>query len=847
MNHRLLGTAAAASAIVCAAPAIAQSIRFNVPAQPAATGIPELARQADIQILASQSDIAGKTIHAVQGAMTTEQALRRALQGTGLAFSTADGRTYTLARAQASASAAEPAAEGEAIVVTGTHIRGGPVASPVIQIRQREMREAGQRDLGEVIRSIPINYTGGQNPGARFQTGNSANTNVSGSSALNLRGLGPDATLTLINGRRLAYDADSQAVDVSAIPLAAVSSIQIVPDGASAMYGSDAVAGVANILLRADFEGLATSVQLGTSTRGGAFEHAYEAVGGTRWASGGFMVAAEYEHQHAVRADQRDYTRYVIAPNTLLDAQRHHSGLVTLHQDFGAGITFTVDALYNHRRSRGAEFSDLNFAAATRVENESYALSPTLRLALPNDWTASLNGFLGGNDTHRFDDYFDRIDGENVGTEAFFKNKAHGVELDAEGRLFSLPAGDVRLALGVGYRHNHFERILVGDPIVQGGGRGNYYGFGELALPLVSASNARPLLRELTVTGALRHEEYDRFGGVTTPKLGLVYAPSSDLRLKFSWGRAFKAPTLLQQYRTFAVRLQRPSALGGAGFPADATVLVATGGNPDLEPERAETLSATAEFHPRFLEGLNLSATWFHVDYTGRVVQPLLPPFAALSSPVLAEFIDYNPTDAQQAALIARAPRGLQNTLRVPYNPAKVVAIANGQLINAASQRLHGVDLFGSYRFQAAGGEIGLTAFASWLTSRQRNSASAPVASLAGTNFNPPRFRFRAGITGRFGALTAAGFLNYIGRLDDTTFDPPVRGGDMATVDLTLIWKPPVETGPLRGLEFALSAQNLFDSKPPYLAPFDDTIANYDSTNYSPLGRFLSLTVRKNW
>ncbi|MBO0123992.1 TonB-dependent receptor plug domain-containing protein, partial [Streptococcus pneumoniae] len=92
--------------------------------------------------------------------------------------------------------------------------------------------------------NIPSNYNGGQNPGARFQAGTAANTNASGSSALNLRGLGPDATLTLLNGRRLPYDGTAQAVDVSAIPLDAVAELQVMPDGASALYGSDAVGGV---------------------------------------------------------------------------------------------------------------------------------------------------------------------------------------------------------------------------------------------------------------------------------------------------------------------------------------------------------------------------------------------------------------------------------------------------------------------------------------------------------------------------------------------------------------------------------------------------------------------------
>ncbi|NWP15513.1 TonB-dependent receptor plug domain-containing protein, partial [Escherichia coli] len=93
--------------------------------------------------------------------------------------------------------------------------------------------------------------------------------------------------LTLLNGRRLPYDGTAQAVDVSAIPLDAVAELQVMPDGASALYGSDAVGGVANIILRRDFEGVSTSLRFGTSTDGGGFLQEYGAVGGGRWGNGG--------------------------------------------------------------------------------------------------------------------------------------------------------------------------------------------------------------------------------------------------------------------------------------------------------------------------------------------------------------------------------------------------------------------------------------------------------------------------------------------------------------------------------------------------------------------------------
>ena len=92
---------------------------------------------------------------------------------------------------------------GEAIVVTGTRIRGARSTGETITIDRDTIVEAGQVDLGEAIRSLPQNFGGGQNPGVGFGTG--AGENVNSASAANLRGLGPDATLTLLNGHRLPY------------------------------------------------------------------------------------------------------------------------------------------------------------------------------------------------------------------------------------------------------------------------------------------------------------------------------------------------------------------------------------------------------------------------------------------------------------------------------------------------------------------------------------------------------------------------------------------------------------------------------------------------------------------
>lgn len=108
-------------------------------------------------------------------------------------------------------------AKGQTIVVTGSRIRGAVAASDVTTLPRDAIVSAGQVDLGEATRALPQNFGGGQNPGVGTGAG-FVNANVNSASNVNLRGLGADATLTLLNSHRLPYDSAFGGVDISAIP-----------------------------------------------------------------------------------------------------------------------------------------------------------------------------------------------------------------------------------------------------------------------------------------------------------------------------------------------------------------------------------------------------------------------------------------------------------------------------------------------------------------------------------------------------------------------------------------------------------------------------------------------------
>jgi outer membrane receptor protein involved in Fe transport len=733
------------------------------------------------------------------------------------------------------------------ITVTGTHIVGADTASPTYRYSQEDIQKAGQADLGEFIRSLPYNFSGGQNPGVMQGTVGITNANGTNASAPNLRGLGPDATLTLLNGHRLPYNGIFQSIDISAIPLAAVSNVQIVPDGASAIYGSDAVGGVVNIMLKRDFEGIETSARIGTTTQGGGFDQQYDLTAGTIWTNGGIMVAGQYQRQNPVLGSQREFTADLPRPADLLAKSNQYSLLVTAHQQVGDLVELSVDGHYNHRRSytRFAPPADY-----VRYDNqstdESFAVTPMVTVRFPANWTITVSGTYGKDDNDSRSGTILLPQGDSSYSTSCNCNETRAAELGASGALAVLPGGPIELAFGGGYREDTFRAISRDTGTSSTGGtRRNYYAYGEINVPLVSASNAKSGIERLVVTGAARYEHYNDFGSVTTPKLGLIYSPLVGLAIKGSWGKSFKAPTLVQLFQSSSVYLYPANWMGAPDLPASAAVIMPYGGNPNLRPERSDNWSVSADFDPVAIRGLHLSVSYFEVKYRDRVIQPINIS-TALSDPQFSDFISYNPDLAAQNKII-QGTIDFENLTPVPYDPANVIAVAEDRYINAARQNIRGIDVSGEYKFKAAGGDLSISGFASWLESSQKISPSTPESQLAGVIFNPPHFRARASAAWNSEWFRSAAYINYLGPVRDNRTQPNVDGADMVTIDLALGVALRTGAGPDRDADISLTVQNLLDKDPPFLQSTAANFAKFDSTNYSSLGRIISVTIRKKW
>ena len=172
----------------------------------------------------------------------------------------------------------------EEVVVTGSRIGRaadfeGP--SPITTLGRNDIDNSGYLNLQQLLEKVPSTGNG------TFSTrGNNQDSTANGAAAVSLRGLGSDATLVLVNGRRVAISSFAEGVttnfvDVNSIPVTAIERVEVLKDGASAVYGSDAVAGVVNIVLRKNFEGFEFTAGYGDTSNTDNSETVFSAIWGT--------------------------------------------------------------------------------------------------------------------------------------------------------------------------------------------------------------------------------------------------------------------------------------------------------------------------------------------------------------------------------------------------------------------------------------------------------------------------------------------------------------------------------------------------------------------------------------
>jgi len=318
---------------------------------------------------------------------------------------------------------------GKDIVVTGSRIRGvAPVGSQVISVGAEQIARAPTATVTDFLRKVPQIEGFGVDASSNVQQG-TGGTNTTRGSAINLRGLGTQATLTLLDGDRMASSGvNGTYVDPTAIPSIAIERIEVEADGASAVYGSDAVAGVVNFILRKDYDGVMAQARNGTAD--GYWLWQVGAIAGKRWDTGGFQISYQHQKHDNLNGDERDYylndltafggsdyrntdcnpgnivlngTRYAIpqggvtaanrgdlvagtenrcenlSHTDILPREERDSVVASFHQKLADGLTMKVEGLYSNRNYLALgiqQGSSSNIVSLTVPNTNAYFVSP---------------------------------------------------------------------------------------------------------------------------------------------------------------------------------------------------------------------------------------------------------------------------------------------------------------------------------------------------------------------------------------------------------------------------------------------------------------------------------------
>ena len=321
----------ALAALLCSAPVYAQIRQFDVPSGDAGRSIPEFARQAQIQVIAPGDILHGMITPSIKGTYDVFAALDLMLKGTDLKVGRSQAGVVTIspaerekhqeknemslsnstknstsifalifsilagnsahAQAPVQAKSAATPESVESVVVTGTSIRGsaGPVGAAVLGIDSDTIKANAPANVQDLISNVP--QLG--NFGANAEQSTPNHWRTAGFDP-NIHNLGIYATLTLINGHRIAPTGGEAVIpDPSIVPVIALQRVEVLPNGASAVYGSDAVAGVVNFIYRKDYEGVQVSGTYGfNDTRYESKNLSF--LAGHSWGSGNVMLAYQY-------------------------------------------------------------------------------------------------------------------------------------------------------------------------------------------------------------------------------------------------------------------------------------------------------------------------------------------------------------------------------------------------------------------------------------------------------------------------------------------------------------------------------------------------------------------------
>jgi iron complex outermembrane receptor protein len=312
-------------ALVMAGAAMAQVRSFDIPEGDLKAALDTFARQTGVQLVYRVDDVRGAATAGAHGSLERDEALRRILAGTGLSVRRDRSGAIAIVKDPRgpSAEAETPVEQTEMVeelVVTGSRLKATTfdAPTPVIAVDRDDILEQGYMDLAEALEDMP-----GVDQAVALTNSQTA-TQANGLSTVSLRNLGENRTLTLIDGHRTVSNAGNKnAVSLSSIPEFFVDRVEITTGGASAVYGSDAIAGVVNIVTERRLDGLRLRVVGGTTDHGGGESLEYSVGAGKRLLNDRLYVMGglTFDRQFRLMASQRDFATqsliYAQSTNTI--------------------------------------------------------------------------------------------------------------------------------------------------------------------------------------------------------------------------------------------------------------------------------------------------------------------------------------------------------------------------------------------------------------------------------------------------------------------------------------------------------------------------------------------------
>ncbi|MGF6240413.1 iron complex outermembrane receptor protein [Paraburkholderia sp. GAS38] len=610
-------------------------------------------------------------------------------------------------RAATKQAAATGTVQQDTVVVTGTRTstKASQSLTPVDVISGAQLQATGQSNLRDALVKLSSSITRETYAGDTAQL----------TDALSLHGLTPDHVLVLVNGKRrhttanIALDGGlnqgSTGVDIDMIPVGLIDHIEILRDGASAQYGSDAIAGVINIILKTSSHGGSLQTSNGQTYAGDGFKNGESANIGLNLGDKGYLdLAAEYDRQnHTVRTGPDDYFGTFQPGHGYYNPIEGDPASTRESVGFNAGYYLGDDVelygfgTYAHRNAEAyqnyrppavlPEVYPNGFVPTETVNENDYSVTSGIKGQNLFGWSWDLSSTYGG-------------DHEGIGMD----NSANTGLYAAQGytptsfhlatvsntqltnnfdlsRAFHLPLlpAPVNVSVGVEQRR---ETYTVGA-----GDEASYLDGGSQALPglaPVSASdNSRNVLGtyidlsthlapKWTVDLAGRFEHYSDVGDTTNGKISTRYDFTPQIAVRGSVSTGFRAPSLAEEY--YSNVNESPASVSGL-LAANSAAAKLIGAQP-LKPEESTNYNLGLVLTPA--KDLHLTIDAYQIDIRNRIVE--------------------GGTASGAAAIAAMEAAGLSVPGSIPAS-----AVSASYFTNGASTRTRGIDLSGTWHTSFGG------------------------------------------------------------------------------------------------------------------------------------------------